>query len=91
MITTTLIRIFLIASGIGFILVGSGMLFFYIKNTRFRRNCDAGSEVRVYHGEGKCFGNILRRTGDQCQVEYLDPNNKIMTRYFHVRDIYPAW
>ena len=91
MILLTLMNWFLIASLTGATLVGSGILFFYIKNSRFRKNCDADWPVKVYHGEEKCFGTIRRRIGDQVYVEYLSPQNEILHRYFHINNIYPAW
>jgi hypothetical protein len=87
----TLMNWFLIVSACGATAIIAGIVFFIIKTARFRRDCDVDWCVKIYHGEEKCFGRILRRTGDQVQVEYLDPDNKVCTRYFLIRNIYPAW
>ena len=79
-----------LAGAVTFLFI-SGITFRLIYVNRFRRRADSDDIAKFYVNEDKFIGKIIRRMGDECYMEYLDQENKVCHRNFHINQLYPAW
>lgn len=62
-----------------------------IQTTRFRKKAKKGDQCIVYIGDFKRIGMIRHRIAKQFTVEFYEDATNLITRNYHISEIYPVW